>query len=166
MNNLESFSNYECTKNGEVVNVCTGRVLKPFKSKSGYLNVYIYSDEGKKKGFRVNRLVAISHIDNPNNKPQVNHIDGNKLNNTVKNLEWVTPKENMQHAHKTGLINPKKGKEHKRSKPIKCYHPNGEVTIHDNSRFLCKELNLHRGSVMKCLNGSRRHHKNYKFEFA
>ena len=58
---------------------------------------------GIRKDFKIHRLVAIHFIDNPDNKPFVNHIDGNKLNNNVNNLEWVTEKENTQHAIKTGL---------------------------------------------------------------
>ena len=59
---------------------------------------------GIQKKYRVNRIVAIAFIPNNYNKAQVNHIDGNKENNCVNNLEWVTNKENMDHALKTGLI--------------------------------------------------------------
>lgn len=61
--------------------------------------------EGKQKRMRVHRLVAETFIPNLENKPFVNHIDGNRSNNNVKNLEWVTPSENTQHAVATGLMN-------------------------------------------------------------
>jgi hypothetical protein len=74
---------------------CEMRKLKPFL-KNGYLQVAIYIN-GKQKFLSIHRLVAECYITNPNNKPQVNHIDGNKLNNHYINLEWVTNKENADH---------------------------------------------------------------------
>lgn len=81
-------------------------------SRSGWGGYYFVqlSDINNKK-FRecVHRIVARTFIPNPNNKPQVNHIDGDKLNNRLENLEWVTQSENMQHAYDIGLTNIKKG---------------------------------------------------------
>jgi len=71
-----------------------------------YGNGYYYvclSKNGKVRKFKVNRLVAQAFIPNPDNKPFVNHIDGDKLNNNVNNLEWCTQSENMLHAYKYGL---------------------------------------------------------------
>lgn len=70
----------------------------------GYKTVHL-SREGFNKRVAVHRLVAIAFIPNPDNLPQVNHIDGNKLNNSVDNLEWVTNLDNMRHAVKNGLTN-------------------------------------------------------------
>lgn len=77
----------------------------------GYLVVTYYERKssgcaGKQKSVRVHRLVASAFIENPNDYPEVNHIDGNKTNNHVSNLEWVTPSMNSQHAYRTGLIDP------------------------------------------------------------
>jgi len=62
--------------------------------------------DGKQKHFYVHRLIATAFIPNPDKKTEVNHIDGNPLNNRVENLEWCTRSENAQHAYRTGLINP------------------------------------------------------------
>ena len=65
-----------------------------------------YMENGKQKQIAVHRLVALAFLPNPENKPEVNHIDGDKSNNNVSNLEWVTRSENTQHAYDTKLINP------------------------------------------------------------
>lgn len=79
-----------------------GKLLKPKKHKDGYLFVTL-TKEKIKKNFYVHRLVAEAFIPNPENKPQVNHINGNKTDNTISNLEWVTNAENSRHAYNNGL---------------------------------------------------------------
>jgi hypothetical protein len=90
------------------------RILKPKTSKYGYLEVSLHK-EGKLSTKRVNRLVAIAFITNVNNYPQVNHIDGDKLNNKIDNLEWVSNSMNQIHAHKTGLKRSLKGENSNRA---------------------------------------------------
>lgn len=80
-----------------------GRELKPKKHKDGYLFVQLTSDK-KRSNLYIHRLVAQAFIINPEQKPLVNHIDGNKRNNWVENLEWVTSKENARHAYKNNLF--------------------------------------------------------------
>jgi hypothetical protein len=93
-----SLSDYTITENGEIINNKNGKKLKPQPNGKGYLRVSI----GGKLQF-IHRLVAEKYIPNPENKPQVNHKDGNKLNNSVDNLEWVSNMENRQHAVKNLL---------------------------------------------------------------
>jgi hypothetical protein len=69
----------------------------------------VLSLNGETKKFRINRLVAMAFIPNPENKPEVNHIDGDTENNYYKNLEWNTGSENQKHAYKLGLNTPRKG---------------------------------------------------------
>lgn len=83
------------------------KLLKQSFTTTGYKKVELYKD-GKRKSFKVHRLVAIAFIPNPDNKPEVNHIDGNKINNNIDNLEWVTSSENSIHAYETGLSPNKK----------------------------------------------------------
>lgn len=89
---------YIITENGEVINKHNNRTVKPQKNNKGYLRVSI----GKKLVF-VHRLVAQQYIPNPHNLPQVNHKDGNKINNNYKNLEWVSNQGNRTHAVENGL---------------------------------------------------------------
>ena len=90
------------------------RILKLKTSNYGYLEVSLHK-EGKLSTKRVNRLVAIAFINNVNNYSQVNHIDGNKLNNNIDNLEWVNNSMNQIHAHKTGLKRSLKGENSNRA---------------------------------------------------
>ena len=79
--------------------IAKGMILKPYKTTKGYLKVTLYKDSKKVyKKCRVHRLVAEAFLDNTDNLPQVNHIDGNKENNNVKNLEWCTQEYNLKHA--------------------------------------------------------------------
>lgn len=96
------YPNYEVSSEGRIRNTKTGRVLKFGKTKTGYLQVVLYKDR-KAKYFKVHRLVASIFIPNPENKPQVNHINGIKTDNRVENLEWSTNSENQKHAYRTGL---------------------------------------------------------------
>lgn len=93
-----TIDDYDITRNGEIINKHTGRLVKPQKNGKGYFRVAI----GKKLCF-VHRLVAQKYVPNPDNKPQVNHKDGNKLNNCADNLEWVSNQQNRDHAIKNGL---------------------------------------------------------------
>lgn len=79
-----------------------GKLIKGETCKNGYRRVHV-SHKGKHHKFLVHRLVARAFIPNPDNKPCVNHVDGNKANNHVSNLEWCTYGENLKHAYDTGL---------------------------------------------------------------
>lgn len=89
------------------------KILKPLFTPQGYLRVTLRNSD-KEKTRRLHRLVAETFIPNPENKPQVNHIDGNKFNNCVENLEWNTDTENKRHAIATGLM--KTGSENPKAK--------------------------------------------------
>ena len=92
-----------------------GRVLKKFKSVKGYLQTSLSKDTVR-FNTGVHRLVSLSFIPNPENKPQVNHINGIKHDNRVENLEWCTNSENQRHAVKNGLCNPNFSEKHHMSK--------------------------------------------------
>lgn len=93
--------NYKVTEGGLVYNTITGKEIRSQITNSGYVLVHLYNN-GIRKAYTVHRLVAISFIPNPMDLPQVNHKDGNKLNNHVSNLEWVSPGDNMRHSFSIG----------------------------------------------------------------
>ena len=95
---IEGFiGRYQVSSWGRVRNAETGKVLKPYLNKKGYLKVGLCNGERVPKKFRVNRLVAKAFIANPYDLPQVNHKDGNKENNSYTNLEWATNALNAKH---------------------------------------------------------------------
>lgn len=111
---IDGYDNYTISSWGKVYKVVSrinyslheaytiDNFLKEVKvetTSKGYLRVPLFKD-GKRKWHKVHRLVAQAFIPNPDNKPQVNHIDGNKQNNSVTNLEWVTDEENKLHRKK------------------------------------------------------------------
>lgn len=86
-----------------------------FNIRRGYYSACLFKN-GNRQYKSVARIVAVAFIPNPENKPEVNHKDGNKLNNYVDNLEWATGSENQLHAFKLGLQKPRRGSENKLSK--------------------------------------------------
>lgn len=130
MKQIPDFPNYTLTDDGRVWSVKNKRFLRPSLNNSGYLGVRIYQN-GLGMSISIHRAMALTYIDNPLNKATVNHIDGDKLNNRVDNLEWSTHKENLQHSIRV-LKNPKPptqkgnfGKDHNRSLPIYMYDKDG-----------------------------------------
>ena len=102
--NIKEASNYEVSNLGNVRNKTTLKILKGRLSKSGYLQVSIKINETNKFSNRyIHRLVAQYWVENPKNKKEVNHKDGNKENNIFSNLEWVTSSENQKHRHSIGI---------------------------------------------------------------
>lgn len=97
--------------------------MKTQISNRGYERIWL-TINGKKEHHSVHRLVALNFVPNPEKKLEVNHIDGNKLNNNASNLEWCTRSENEQHAWKNGLkpnlVKGKFGKDHVASRPFVC----------------------------------------------
>lgn len=90
-------------------------ILKNIIQKEGYIRV-VFTVKSAHKSFFVHRLVAQAFIPNPENKPEVNHIDGDKTNNRVENLEWCTARENQIHSYNIGLQISQKGENHGCSK--------------------------------------------------
>ena len=102
---IQEFPDYYVDQNGIIYSKKYGktRIIKQQNHYKGYKIVTLTNKESKKT-LKVHRLVALAYLPNPLHKDQVNHIDGNKTNNVLSNLEWSTQSENQIHAHKTGLM--------------------------------------------------------------
>ena len=101
---------YSVSNTGKVFSIRSNKCLKGVPEGMGYLQVYLCIN-GKCKRYVIHRIVAMHFIPNPENKPEVNHIDCVKSNNNVMNLEWVTPSENVRHSIRMGRVN-RKGERH------------------------------------------------------
>lgn len=121
-----------------------------------------------KKMYYIHRLVALHFLDNPDNKPEVNHIDGNTLNNDVSNLEWCTRAENVSHASKMGVYTKAQkyhtGKYNPNSKPVIQRTLDGSfVKEWESVNRIEKELKVRASDIFKCCNPSK--YPNYKAAF-
>lgn len=112
---VKSKNHYVFASNG-MKRIQYGRILKHSISKKGYAQVSIMIESNKRFHTGIHRLVAKCFIPKLLGKDQVNHKDGNKLNNRVENLEWCNNQENQQHAVKNNLINPNYGEKNHNSK--------------------------------------------------
>lgn len=113
--NVLGFEGYWINKKGEMIGRKGKKIYHRIIDKKGYEKIILKSKQ-KTKMLRIHRLVALAFIPNPENKPQVNHIDCNKLNNSVENLEWVTNQENHNHKMENGLNVNKALEEHSQAK--------------------------------------------------
>lgn len=158
--NDETYNNFEVSNDGQIRNVKTGTVYKQHLNKEGYNQVCVsLGSRKKKKIFKIHKAVAETFIQNSENKKTVNHIDGNKQNNVVDNLEWATHSENTKHAEKMGLTNHAKGADSASSKLSnedvlyirKNYIPNSyEFGI----RGLSRKFNVHHETIRDIVNNN------------
>ena len=102
MKQIPGYENYKISEDGIVYSCYTDSVKKTSLHRQGYFLIGLYNDKKERK-LLVHRLVALTYLENPNGYKYVNHKDGNKINNNVNNLEWVTSSENQKHAYKNGL---------------------------------------------------------------
>lgn len=145
------------------------KFLKQSPTNCGYYKVELYNN-GERKMMYVHRLVALAFIPNPEQKSQVNHIDGDKSNNVASNLEWVSSRENLKHATDTGLRTPtpmagKRGRLNKNSKPILQYDLSGTFiarwdSIADAGRYFGNA-----SQISLCLTGRHKTAYGFKWEY-
>lgn len=136
-----------------------GQILKPKRDKKGYLRVGLSCD-GKQRLFSVHRLVAMAWLDNSEGKPEINHIDENKSNNDVFNLEWVTAKENAN----WGSRNKRAGDS--MSKSVQALDPEtGLVVMEFSSTMEAGRNGFDQSNISACCKGKRRRHHGLIWRF-
>ena len=135
------------------------RILKPAATQDGYLRVALLAG-GKRKMFAVHRLVCEAFCENPDNKPEVNHIDEDKTNNNATNLEWCTRKENINH----GSRNERTRKTE--SKPVGQYTLDGElIKIWPSTIEAKRQAGFDCGHISRVANGERKTHKGFVWRY-
>lgn len=167
---------YKINKNGEIYSIKTNKKLKPIKQKNGYYHVSLCKNK-KIYQKRLHRLVAEAFIPNPENKPDVNHIDMDKSNNKASNLEWVTKKENNQKMFELNppRTNTKKRKEMQLKNIKKATEKNkikvGQfkngrlIKIYDSITDAGKELGIDSSHISACCKSKPHFKTSHGFEW-
>lgn len=152
------FKNNKCRFEREkIIKICTRKGTGNHKDRT----IVMLHDEGKRQNFGVHRLVAIAFLPNENNLPEVNHLDGNPLNNRIDNLEWCTRAENCKHAYDNGLMpvfsSNNKLREKRVSRDDGKTYANIAEAASDNKRS--------KSAIKNALHGRSSSSNGYKFEF-
>lgn len=172
---IKNFPNYVINRKGKIFNTSTNKFLK-YGINNGYYDVTLTKN---KRHFRVkiHRIIAETFIDNIDNKPYIDHIDGDKLNNDINNLRWVTPYENNHNyitrkTHVSAIVNYNKIN---KSRKIESIDSNGNIKVYNSISEAAKVVNGDTGTISTiCSNKikySKGHpyrqvlHKGYKWRY-
>jgi hypothetical protein len=145
-------------KSGNIEVSVKKKILKQTKNKEKY-RIISLNKEAIQETFRVSRLVAIHFVPNPENKPQVNHIDEDKGNDYYENLEWTTSKENVNHG--TCI----QRRSEKQSKKVYQYDLDGNLIKEWDSTMECQRSGFHSGCISDCCNKKRKTHKKFVWSY-
>ena len=138
---------YAITTDGQIWSYKYNNFLTPYDHKNGYKMVILYNDEGEYKRLYVHRLVAQTYIPNPLNLPEVDHINSNKEENTVENLQWITKEDNIKKA---------------KCKKVRCIELD---RVFNSQKEAALILHLEQGNISRVCNGKARTTGGYHFEF-
>lgn len=167
---VKGFRRYEIDPNGTVRNILTGRLLRGRVNLNGYRIIELVSDDGYPKQLLLHRLVAQTFIPNPQGLPFVNHKDENPLNCSADNLEWCTPKYNINYgtciAKRTASMAPFYASDtikeqaringQKASKPVAQYTPDGKlVARYPSGKEAARRTGCHHSHLLECCAGKR-----------
>lgn len=161
----EYFPDYIVSNYGRIISLLTNKVING-SDNNGYVRLKLRKNGKAYYKFK-HRIVAESFCNNPDNKPYVNHIDGNKYNNHPNNLEWVTAEENIHHAMKTGLMYTKGEKVHFASITEETAHKICQLIEEGkmNLKEIAMELNVGYHCVAKISNGTSWKHISSQYNF-
>lgn len=150
---VENTKIFKKTRTGKLIELCQ------WVDNVGYYQCS-FRTNGKKHYVRVHRLIAKAYIPNPNNYPMINHIDGNKLNNAVSNLEWCSNSYNTKQAYDSGVYVSKK------ECPIEATHKiTNEVFGFKSIRECAKQLCINRKTLTSILKGVKQNNYDYNFRY-
>ena len=157
---MKEHNNYEVSNYGKIKNKKTGRILKTTISYKGYERFIVYIDK-KPKCFYIHRVVANNFLNNPNNYKEINHINENKLDNRVYNLEYCTSKYNANY----GKRNEKVSKNQSKYKIIQKDKNGNILKIWDNVWDLTHQTKFRKDNISHCCRGKYKYAYGYKWEY-
>ena len=148
---IAEYPMYSVSTEGRILKNSNRKILTPSRKSDGYLQINLFTNDGRRKKEYVHRLVALTFLPNECHLPEVNHIDGIRDNNVLSNLEWVTRQENMDKSN--------------RSRSIRVYTTTGDIVgAYAKIGDACSELGLTDSNVSACLHGYQKTHKGFVFE--
>lgn len=153
--NVRSLDRYMFSKRWNKDQLVKGKDLKPSMAKNGYLRIELTDKDGNRKKHPVHRLVAMAFIPNINNYTQINHIDEDKANNAVSNLEWCTAKYNINYGTWKD----------RHCKQIAQYDLNGTLVATYNSLSDAVKVGFSASQISKCCNKIITTHKGFRWIF-
>ena len=159
---LKRFPWYLACADGYLINADNGNIIRGCVKKTGYVEVCILDENGDPHSALLHRLIAETFCEKKNETDEVNHIDGNKTNNSASNLEWISHEENLKHAYTSGLrdddVSPKKVIAQNIETGEKMEFP----SIYKAARF----LGISQGNICMCCKGLRPYANGYEWRYA
>lgn len=146
---ISGFSKYETNEEGQIRNRTTEHIMTQRINNSGYKVVAVRDDDGRRRWVQVSRMVGTAWIPNPNNLPEIDHLDGNPLNNALNNLEWVSKEENVlrkKKIHKKGVS--------RRVRPVAQYDLSGNlIKVYPSMKDAERETGIRNQCISRVVRG-------------
>ena len=168
---LAEYPQYRISKDGRIYSERIKNVID-LKYACGYYRLPLKNKNGEMKNISIHRLVAMAYIPNPDNLPIVNHIDGDKLNNKIENLEWATYKTNAKHAKELGLVGTggRKGVRHIKNSPFaikvgKYTLEDSLIRVYDSISQAAKDTGTPEAHIIKVCQGKQKFTQGYKWKY-